>query len=290
MNILIKNEPDHEVGGISNGVSNTRDLQISLIKEELDDDNYYVPDTLLHNDIVIIDDDTDAEIEIDDEPSPSSSTEKSKNIAKKEKTVHGKAIDSIENFTIKCRARGKCKDLFESWDAMKYHMTTYHARIQKQNTFECHLCKKTLGEKQTHQRHMNLYHFGQSLFKCSFGTCSKSFPRQDYLEKHINAEHTKQYRIKCPKCPKKFNFKVNLKVHLSSVHGEGMSFSCYLCKKKLCEKRSLQCHMISQHTGQFVYKCPVCSKGFGSKRRFRMHFTRKTLICGRTAAASDLKL
>lgn len=86
LNILIKNEPDNEVGGISKDASNTKDLQLSLIKEELDDD------TIPQNDIVIIDDDTDAELDIDDESPPLSSTENRKNISKEEKARPSSAL------------------------------------------------------------------------------------------------------------------------------------------------------------------------------------------------------
>lgn len=300
--ISIKNEPDTENGGIPTDAYYTECdplrcepaiPEISLIKDDtdsevdIDNDNYYIPDSITPNVSKILEKsltknetDSEAELEIDDEPKTTSMPQSGRLgkdfAAKNENTVNDK-VDV--QFTVKCQSRGLCKDLFESWDAMWYHVATYHARLQKYNTFECHLCKQRLGEKQTHQRHMNLYHFGRSLFKCSFGTCTKSFPRPDYLEKHINAEHTKQNRIKCTNCPKKFNFKYNLVRHLAYTHGIGISYSCHLCKKKLGEKRSLQYHMISQHTGLYPYKCPMCMTGFAAERYLKRHLNRKASTC-----------
>lgn len=223
---------------------------------------------------------TESEVEIDDGNEASSLTRKNRReksvAAKNRKKLNGKAVTkkNIVKFTVRCERVGKCKELFQNLEALEYHVATYHARRQNLNTFQCHLCRKILGEKQSHQRHMNLYHFGQSLFKCSFGTCGKSFPRQDYLEKHINAMHTQKNLLQCTECSKKFHFKYNLVRHLSYMHDIGILYSCYICKMRLAEKRSLQSHMISQHTGQYRLKCPVCSGGFTTKRNLKRHFKR----------------
>lgn len=300
--ILIKNEPDDENGEILSckPLIDAPCPETSLIDDEtdsevdIDNDNYCgmtdplthietsIMDMGMHMDMSSIKNETDFKVEIRNNPD----TKMQNNFVQDNaKAVNG----NVDRFTIRCRSRG-CKDLFETWDAMLYHVRTYHSRLQNQNTFQCHYCKKTLGEKQSHQRHMSLYHFGRSLFKCSFGTCSKSFPRLDYLEKHINALHTKRNLFKCTKCPKKFTFKQNMLWHLAYKHGVGVSYNCYLCKKKLGEPRSLWCHMKSQHTVRgFPFKCPVCRHGFKLHRYIRKHLKRNPLTCGRISAASKLK-
>lgn len=282
--IIIKNEPDIEYGRINlcNPLLDASCPKTSLIKDEtdsevdIDDYNYFEKaDSLTHVETSLIDTSSieNEEVEI----GHNLSTMLKSNFATKDaKTVNG----NVDRFTVPCLSKGKCKDLFESRDAMLYHVQTYHARKQKHNTFQCHYCKKILGEKQSHQRHMSLYHFGRSLFKCSFGTCSKSFPRQDYLEKHINAVHTKRILIKCPECPKTFTFKQNMKWHLAYEHNVGVLYNCHLCKKKLGDQRSLRNHIKSQHTIRgFPFKCPVCSRTFKLKRYLRKHFRRNLKLC-----------
>lgn len=295
--ILVKNEPDTESGGICIPQSlipiilSIKDESETDSEVDIDDDNYCPPNSSTHNDtsileIPVIKDEPNSDLEID---VATPSTSQNISTVKSASVVNGPTVtnESSSKFTVKCQTVGKCKDLFECWEAMHYHVQTYHARTQKDNTFECHLCKKRLGEKQSHQRHMNLYHFGKSLFKCSFGTCSKSFPRQDYLEKHINAEHTRKNLFKCPKCPMEFTFKNNQLHHLSYAHSIGVSYACYICKKKLGEKRSLLDHMNSIHNGRFSFKCPVCSKGFVSKKRLKRHLQRVRIICGKTTAGLE---
>lgn len=294
ISILVKNEPDTESGGIC--IPQSTIPEIISIKDEsesdsevdIGDDNYCPHNSSIHIDtpileIPVIKDVPNSDSEVDvATPSTSQNISPAKSIS----VVNG-ATEISSKFTVKCQTVGKCKDLFESWEAMQYHVQTYHARKQKENKFECHLCKKRLGEKQSHLRHVNLYHFGKSLFKCSFGTCSKSFPRQDYLEKHINAEHTRKNLFKCSKCPMEFSFKNNQLTHLSYAHSIGISYACYLCKKKLGEKRTLLDHMNSIHNGRFSFKCPVCSKSFVSKKRLKRHLKRIRIICGKTTAGSE---
>lgn len=293
--ISIKNEPDTENGGIFVDVNNSASDRkycesliessipdILLIKDEteseVDIDDFSISDSLTQNITSIMgmsfnNDDTETEVEIDDVVETKSTTHIDKDFPiNKKPTANGKAPNDIDKFTVICRARGKCKDLFESRDAMVFHMRTYHARRQNQNTFECHLCKKVLGEKQSLQRHLNKEHFNRSLFKCSFGVCSKSFTRKDYLEKHICAEHTKQPRFNCTMCSEKFNYKCNLERHLANRHGEGTTYCCYLCKMSFAEKRSLLGHMNSVHLFTSLHlKCPMCPASYAYKRALTRH-------------------
>lgn len=177
----------------------------------------------------------------------------------------GKLSGSRGGFQIKCRARGKCKDLFESWDAM-----TYHARTQKQNEFECLFCKKTVTGKQSLQRHINAVHTHHAKFKCPYPACARSFNRKCNLKRHINGIHTKLKAYDCTKCAAKFYYRHLFTNHLANVHAEGnapqkhkdsvkcstkakprytdRTFECYFCRKTLPEKRSLRAHMKALHT------------------------------------------
>lgn len=95
------------------------------------------------------------------------------------------------DFNIKCKSGGRCTELFESPEAMMFHITTYHAKDIKR-MFCCHMCKKILTRKAGIQRHIISVHIDQKNFKCPYPKCSKSFSVQQNLQRHINTVHLKK--------------------------------------------------------------------------------------------------
>lgn len=232
--------------------------------------------------------------------------------------------DSTEDnkgFHLKCRAQGKCKDLFESYNAMTYHVSTYHARRQDQNTFQCYSCKILVAGRQSLQRHMNAAHFRRIMYKCSFSTCNQSFNRKYNLKRHINGIHTKELVHKCTKCPKTYYYRHLLANHLANKHGKdsakahqkpkefiecsaktivkqnnviGRPFECYSCKKIYTERHSLRRHMDLEHNRRSGFECAfptnikTCPKKIMMKKpvkgqnRFRAKFQCAFAACSRT--------
>lgn len=109
--------------------------------------------------------------------------------------------------------------MFQSWDAMWYHVSNYHVRGIKKS-FECHLCKKTsVYFIISNQRiHMNSLHVGDKCFKCPFSNCSKEFSHKGNMKTHINAVHTKKITFKCTKCSYKSYYKKEISAHVARYH------------------------------------------------------------------------
>lgn len=132
-----------------------------------------------------------------------------------------KYSDNIARFHIVCRSGGGCGNLFESLDALTYHVKTYHGKKQKENTFECYYCQKFAADMQSVERHMNAVHANRSIFRCPFPACPRSFSRQFNLKRHINCIHTKKKKHECTMCTMKYYYKHLLTKHLVNEHGEG---------------------------------------------------------------------
>lgn len=60
---------------------------------------------------------------------------------------------SRKKFRVRCCA-AHCKELFDSCDAMLFHMMIYHAN-GVDNTFSCHECKRPFASKHELQRHVH---------------------------------------------------------------------------------------------------------------------------------------
>lgn len=63
---------------------------------------------------------------------------------KNQMNVKANAVNK-NDFQINC-VRGECKELFQCWDALIFHATSYHAKGIKIE-FHCHLCDKPLSTK-----------------------------------------------------------------------------------------------------------------------------------------------
>lgn len=198
---------------------------------------------------------------------------RSKNTSVKTKRIVRRDVNKGgERSFVKCTAFGRCSELFESDDAMKRHLSTYHARGAKR-TFCCYLCKRTLARKSNLKYHIMTIHTGSKEFKCSFAMCSQEFSCQRNLKEHMNIIHVQNVVFNCTKCPMMFYRKWHLKLHLGSEHGEGAIYCCSLCKKTFLHNSSLQKHKKVKHDGSFRFQCSVemCSKSFTNKQGLNEH-------------------
>lgn len=202
-----------------------------------------------------------------------------KNPSKRRKVVSNasdKVIDSksATNPLIKCSRNVNCKEYFESIDAMKYHVLTYHAAGVKKS-FSCHLCGRSFPRNPLLRFHVKSKHTGQvPRIPCLIQTCSMTFIQKRSMKQHVNAVHTKKIAYKCPKCPMKFYNIDNLKYHLGAKHDKGnSSFRCHVCDVRICSKSSLKVHINSVHMGIKPFKCPfpMCSQACAHKRDLKIH-------------------
>lgn len=186
------------------------------------------------------------------------------------------------NYPVKCARI--CKEFFENFDAMTYHMTTYHVKGIK-IIFQCHLCKQTISAKEKLRRHMDRIHISQTRFKCPYSMCSKTFRRKEYIKTHINVDHIKKALVKCPNCSKKIYRKECLEAHMACILGQFIPFTraaartycCYLCRKTSGCRQTLQSHMKWMHIAQKQIKCPFpkCAKRFHEQKCLKQHYANK---------------
>lgn len=195
---------------------------------------------------------------------------------KSKKKMKRKAVKNVAQFLVNCQSNVMCKDLFESWDSMEYHVTTYHAEGIKRK-FSCYLCKRSLGTRHTLQQHINTVHIGLRPFQCPFLKCSQTFAQKVNLQYHTNITHAKKDVHKCKKCPMIFYRKWLLRCHLVNEHGIGSIHRCHMCNKSLANRNSLQLHMDSIHRGLGRFKCPIaaCSEVFAEKKNLQIHTNAK---------------
>lgn len=141
-------------------------------------------------------------------------------------TKNHKILDKTLNakhrrFKIRCTAanRGNCREAFESWNAMKYHASTYHARGIKK-TFSCYLCRRSFPRPHRIQEHIDSVHCGSKPFPCPNHSCSEYFSFRNNLKRHIDSVHLEIKPFQCQNgsCLKRFSRKYNLKKHINSVH------------------------------------------------------------------------
>lgn len=190
--------------------------------------------------------------------------------------------------------RGACKELFDSEDAMIYHVDNYHQKGVTV-TFTCHLCKKTLGSKGSLLSHMNARHSHLDCFVCPYSLCSLVFYHKSVLKKHMRSAHdrtkvfvnsvysvddidrnNRNFLFECWRCKDVFRNGDELIYHLNISHAKGnhKQFECHLCKTKTMNRHALQSHMNVNHIGPSRIICPfiACShRVFYYESTFRAH-------------------
>lgn len=163
------------------------------------------------------------------------------------------------NFTIGC-ALGRCKELFESHEAMQYHMATYHRKtVEKSND----LRRKALKRKR----------------KCTQPTNAPLTPA-NAQSTDGNGEITDVFPVKCcRRCSEVFENVPTMRYHVRTYHAKGVkrTYECYLCNTKLLEKPLLRCHMNARHILQKGFLCPfpMCPSIYYSRDHLRLHVERK---------------
>lgn len=226
---------------------------------------------------------TDTESDNDKYSAAKRHASRTANLSAKRKTKSKRKIVKKKNvgkFHVKCR--GHCKDLFESKDAMMFHMNSYHVKGIKR-IFACHLCKKIFTERKTLFHHMNAVHSRHKRFVCPFQNCTKICYYKENLDKHIKHLHAKRHlpttrRKKPPKScvvikQKNAEFPINcafgncreifenegaMMYHVENSHSKGIKklFECFLCKKSSPDRINLYQHMNAMHGRQIEFKCP----------------------------------
>lgn len=142
--------------------------------------------------------------------------------ATKEKVVYG-FVDSVTRRTngkgmVGC-TRMQCIQVFDSWSAMTYHRSIFHADGIK-NTFECHLCKKPFLSRHSLQEHIHTLHAGHKGFTCPIPDCAMKFCRKISLQRHLGYMHKVGVVHRCNWCNRVMASKVSLQYHKNAKHND----------------------------------------------------------------------
>lgn len=116
-----------------------------------------------------------------------------------------------------CMSIYRCKETFESWDEMMYHLERYHANGIIRS-YQCYLCKKLCSRPLDLTRHIQSVHTGLKPFQCQ--TCLRRFGAKGSLKVHINRIHAGERIFQCPNqlCLRWFDSKASLVIHIDSLH------------------------------------------------------------------------
>ncbi|XP_069701197.1 uncharacterized protein [Periplaneta americana] len=111
-----------------------------------------------------------------------------------------------------------------------------------------------------------------SKYQCD--VCTKSFASKEYLQKHHQQHHTKQFSFYCDRCGKGFTLLHALENHLLLHSGE-YRFQCEICGKLFIQRYSLDDHL-RKHEGRYRLSCQQCGKGFMCRNSLHVHMRTHT--------------
>ena len=124
------------------------------------------------------------------------------------------------------------------------------------DTFHCHICKKTFINYNNFRAHKIKCWATAKKHQCE--KCRKGFDAKSIMQQHYDYRHTKK--------PKRF--------------------VCDICKKSYELKKTLDEHNMHLHSkGSYKFQCNYCGRGFFHLNKFKMHRAGHTKIkeylCGR---------
>ncbi|KAH8758810.1 hypothetical protein BGZ57DRAFT_771046 [Hyaloscypha finlandica] len=112
-------------------------------------------------------------------------------------------------------------------------------------------------------------------YRCTIGTCTKSFGQKTHLDIHERA-HTgvKPYPCKEPGCGRSFSQLGNLKTHERRHTGE-RPYACDTCGKRFAQRGNIKAHKIV-HNKSKPYLCRLddCGKKFTQRGNLKTHQNR----------------
>ncbi|XP_075153560.1 uncharacterized protein LOC142227106 [Haematobia irritans] len=156
----------------------------------------------------------------------------------------------------------KCQRVFNSCNALKYHMRT-HLGLRPH---QCEICDKSFFAVGALKAHMRT-HTGDKPFECEI--CKRKFRQWGDLKYHTVSIHSSEKNHQCEFCGKSFSRKYSLVVHLR-IHTRELNYKCEFCTKTFRASTYLQNHR-KIHTGEKPYECEVCGKKFRVSGDLRRH-------------------
>lgn len=92
------------------------------------------------------------------------------------------------------------------------------------------------------------------------------------LKHHLQLNHYKEKRFKCPDCDYLSLFHSDIVKHVRHTHMKQKQFACNQCDYRTGHSHSLKLHIMS-HSGIRPYKCNTCDYRASSSNKVRRHIT-----------------
>ncbi|VVC27312.1 Hypothetical protein CINCED_3A013097 [Cinara cedri] len=109
--------------------------------------------------------------------------------------------------------------------------------------FACTVCSRSFTRQDNLNRHLNNH--SNLSFSCT--VCSRSFTRQDNLNRHLN--NHKNIPFSCTVCSRSFTRQDNLNRHLNNHNN--LTFSCTVCSRSFTRQDNLKRHMNDHNNLKF---------------------------------------
>ncbi|KAK8742657.1 hypothetical protein OTU49_001607, partial [Cherax quadricarinatus] len=149
-----------------------------------------------------------------------------------------------------------CGTVTPTVDALHSHIKVRHGdRLGLPAAFACEVCQETFHTGKALACHRSSRHPGTAV--CGF--CGAQVGSR-YLNKHINAVHTKEKKHRCDKCGKDFFSRTSLTGHQKRQHAPRKHL-CDQCGKGYVHNVELQRHL-KAHRNQRDFKCDFCGRSF----------------------------
>lgn len=163
----------------------------------------------------------------------------------------------------KQRRCGRCKEVFDTPQKMKYHLVN----SKMCGKYICSACGERFGYWRLKQEHMEESHgIPKKKYPCL--ECGTVFKNPDALRSHFTIVHTTDHWV-CSSCGKKFARKSALNKHMSVHTGEKL-FACTVCSKSFSTKSSMTQHM-AIHSEVKKHVCKICDKNFNQRISWKIH-------------------
>ncbi|XP_050428450.1 zinc finger protein 39-like isoform X1 [Adelges cooleyi] len=190
--------------------------------------------------------------------------ESSKEIVNCENNISRDICKKIESCQ---RSAGTSNKAFDYFKALCNEKNS--PALQKWDSYKCAACNYQTPRKADLKKHLKR-HMGVCDYCCNY--CARTFFDKYNLERHVNANHTKQQQYSCTMCTYKTYLYDSLKRHTKIKHIEDteQQFICPICFHVSATKQDMTIHSYV-HNQTKPYMCEECGSMFAIKSRLKTH-------------------
>ena len=111
-----------------------------------------------------------------------------------------------------------------------------HLTVHNNEKLDCSICSKSFGNKFNLQKHEKIHNNRELVFEC--GQCGKKFLSKSSLTKHTQTKHN-NFVFGCLYCSKSFPRKDCYDIHVEKYKDKNVGLNCDNCQKSFTNKRQL---------------------------------------------------